>query len=224
MLGATSHQLGSTAIGIRTAEGVILAAEKRLTSKLVEPWSIEKVLEIDSHIGCAMSGLMADGRSLVDTARVETQHHRFTFNEPMSVLATTQAISDQALAFGDAENDDKPMSRPFGVALLVAGVDDSGPMLFHTDPSGTFVRYDAKAIGAAEEGAQTHLEEQYDKSMSLKEGLLCALRILKQVMEEQIDSLNVEVAVVPTVSRQYRLLSQAEIQALIGELAPALTA
>ena len=66
-------KLGSTAIGIATTEGIVLVVEKRLTSPLLEPASIEKVMEIDEHIGCAMSGLVADAKMLVDHARAETQ-------------------------------------------------------------------------------------------------------------------------------------------------------
>lgn len=65
--------MGSTAIGIQTSEGVILAVEKRVTSRLLEPQSIHKVLEIDSHLGCAMSGLTPDSRTMIDHARVEAQ-------------------------------------------------------------------------------------------------------------------------------------------------------
>lgn len=131
-------KLGSTAVGIQTSEGVVLAVEKRVTSPLLDPSSIEKIMELDSHIGCAMSGLTADARTLVDKARVETQNHRFTYDEAMTVESCTQAICDYALQFGE---EGAPMSRPFGVALLVAGVDEYGPSLYHTDPSGTFVRY-----------------------------------------------------------------------------------
>ncbi len=171
-------QLGSTAIGIQTAEGVVLAVEKRVTSPLLDPSSIEKTLELDTHIGCAMSGLTADARTLIDKARVECQNHRFTYDEPMTVESCTQAICDYALQFGE---EGAPMSRPFGVALLVAGVDEYGPALFHTDPSGTFVRYEAKAIGAGSEGAQTSLQESYTKSMTLAEAEVLALTTLKQV-------------------------------------------
>ena len=73
-------------------------------------------------------------------------------------------------------------SRPFGVALLVAGVDEYGPSLFHTDPSGTFVKYEAKAIGAGSEGAQTALQESYSSSMTLAEAEVLALSTLKQVI------------------------------------------
>jgi 20S proteasome subunit alpha 5 len=151
-------KLGSTAIGIQTSEGVILAVEKRLTSPLLEPSSVEKIMEIDAHIGAAMSGLTGDAKTLIDYARVEALNHTFTFDEPMSVESCTQAVCDLALRFGEDRKSEKAMSRPFGVALLVAGVDENGPALFHTDPSGTFIQYEAKAIGAGSEGAQATLQ------------------------------------------------------------------
>ncbi|KAL8537857.1 hypothetical protein ACS0TY_012838 [Phlomoides rotata] len=120
-------KLGSTAIGIKTKEGVVLAVEKRITSPLLEPSSVEKIMEIDEHIGCAMSGLIADARTLVEHARVETQNHRFSYGEPMTVESTTQALCDLALRFG--EGDEESMSRPFGVSLLIAGHDENGPSL-----------------------------------------------------------------------------------------------
>ncbi len=150
-------KIGTTAIGICTSEGVVIAVEKRLLSPLQEPGSVEKIYEVDSHIGVAMSGLSADARTLVDHARSESQYHRFTFNEPMPVESLTQAVCDLALNFGEGD-EEQTMARPFGVALLVAGWDHHGPVLYHTDPSGTFTRFDAKAIGAGSEGAQTALQ------------------------------------------------------------------
>lgn len=156
-------KLGSTAIGIQTSEGVVLAVEKRITSPLMEPASVEKIVEIDSHIGCAVSGLIADSRTMVDKARVEAQNHWFTYNEQMSIESVTQAVSNLALEFGDDDAREGAMSRPFGVALLFGGVDSKGPQLYHLDPSGTFFQYDAKAIGSGSEGAQQALEEVYHK-------------------------------------------------------------
>eukprot|EP00960_Hanusia_phi_P031955 749581-Hanusia_phi.AAC.3 len=211
----TVLQLGSTAIGIQTSEGVVLAVEKRVTSPLLDPTSIEKIMELDSHIGCAMSGLTADARTLVDKARVETQNHRFTYDEPMTVESCTQAICDYALQFGE---EGAPMSRPFGVALLVAGVDEYGPSLFHTDPSGTFVKYEAKAIGAGSEGAQTALQESYSSSMTLAEAEVLALSTLKQVMEEKLDNKNVELASVKSSDGKFKIYSTAELEAVIERL------
>ena len=83
-------KLGSTAIGLQTKEGCVLCVEKRLTSPLLDPASVEKIAEIDSHVGAAMSGLVADARTLVDHARVEAQNHTFTYDEPIGVEALTQ--------------------------------------------------------------------------------------------------------------------------------------
>ena len=102
-------QLGSTAVGIQVPDGVLLAVEKRITSPLLEPDSIEKIMEIDSHLGCSMSGLTADARTLIDHARIETQNHRFTYDTSMTVEATTQSICDLALGFG--EGGEKSMVR-----------------------------------------------------------------------------------------------------------------
>jgi 20S proteasome subunit alpha 5 len=86
-------QLGSTAIGIKTNEGIVLAVEKRVTSVLMEASSVEKVMEIDTHIGTAMSGLIADARTLVDHARIEAQNHRYLIHDHLLQLLVSSACS-----------------------------------------------------------------------------------------------------------------------------------
>eukprot|EP00803_Ostreobium_quekettii_P005293 evm.model.scf_37.19 EVM.evm.TU.scf_37.19 scf_37:163835-167639(+) len=207
-------KLGSTAIGVRTGEGIVLAVEKRITSPLLEPSSVEKLMEIDEHMGCAMSGLTADARTLIEHARVETQQHRFSYNEAMPVESCTQSLCDLALRFGE-DNDDGGMSRPFGVALLIAGWDENGPILFHADPSGTYVKYDAMAIGSGSEGAQTTLQESYRKDMTLQEAEVLALSTLKQVMEEKVTSTNVDIA---KVAPKFHLYTEEEVEGVLGRL------
>ncbi|KAF5839705.1 20S proteasome alpha subunit E [Dunaliella salina] len=207
-------KLGSTAIGVVTPEGTVLAVEKRVTSPLLEPSSIEKMMEIDEHIGCAMSGLTADAKMLIDHARAETQQHRFTYNEAMPVESTTQSLCDLALRFGE-DDEEGGMSRPFGVALLIAGWDENGPLLYHTDPAGTYTRFSAKAIGSGAEGAQSTLQEQYRKDMTLKEAEVLALSTLKQVMEEKVTNTNVDIA---RVAPKYHLYSTPEIEEVMARL------
>ncbi|KAJ3318491.1 proteasome component pup2 [Blyttiomyces sp. JEL0837] len=211
-------KLGSTAVGIQTNEGVVLAVEKRITSPLLEPSSIEKILEIDRHLGCAMSGLVADWRIMIDHARVEAQNHWFTYDEKIKVESLTQAVCDLALRFGEsADGEDSIMSRPFGVALLIGGVDEKGPQLYHADPSGTFTRYDAKAIGSGSEGAQTELQEQFHKSLTLREAEILSLKVLKQVMEEKLNATNVQLATV-TAEKGFRILPESEVTELVQAL------
>mmetsp|Transcript_4001 Transcript_4001/g.10260 ORF Transcript_4001/g.10260 Transcript_4001/m.10260 type:complete len:243 (-) Transcript_4001:104-832(-) len=210
-------KLGTTAIGIRTSEGVVLAVEKRLTSSLLVPSSVEKIMEIDSHLGCAASGLTSDARTLVDHARVECQNHRFTYNESFPIESCTQSICDLSLKFGeDGDEDAGGMSRPFGVALLMAGGDSlEGPRLYHTDPSGTYIKCEAKAIGSAAEVAQSTLKEQYKPDMTFKEAEKLAVQTLKQVMEEKINATNVDIA---SVKPTFRLYPTEEVEEIIKTL------
>ncbi|AYU78685.1 proteasome subunit alpha type-5 [Leishmania donovani] len=211
-------KLGSTSLGIRTPEGVVLAAEKRVPSTLVVPSSMSKIMEIDSHIATVMSGMVADARILVEHARVESQNHRFTYNEPMSVESCTLATCDLSIQFGESGGKRKLMSRPFGVSLLIAGVDEKGPQLWQTDPSGTHTRYDAQAIGGGAEAAQSVFTERYHRNMTLEEGETLAVDILKQVMEDQLSPENIEVAVVRADDGKLHMYTPTEIKAIMSRM------
>eukprot|EP00392_Amoebophrya_sp_AT5.2_P001055 g1057.t1 len=233
-------KLGTTAIGLVTKEGVLLVVEKKLANSLIVPKTIQKVFEIDHHVGCATAGLLADARMLVDHARNEAQNHWFTYNEPLSVESCVNAIADLALDFADVTDGrrKKTMSRPFGVAMLVGGVNDGKPALWVTDPSGTYkfmfwflrqlllfdndivacTEYQAAAIGSAQEGATSLLAEQYKPDMTLAEAEIVGVGILRQMMEEKMTTVNVEVAKVPLSTGKFHLYSATEIEAVINRL------
>ena len=148
----------------------------------------------------------------------QSQQHRFSFNEPMPVESVTQALCDLALAFGEDDDGGSGggMSRPFGVALLLAGWDPTGgPSLYQTDPSGTYVAYGARAIGAGAEGAQAALQDAWREDLTLAEAESLALSTLKQVMEEKVTSTNVDIA---SVAPKYKLYSPEEVSAVIERL------
>jgi len=213
-------KMGATAIGIRTKEGVIMAVEKKLPSPLMDPTSVEKIMEIDYHVGCASSGIAGDAKTLADHARVEAQNHKFTFNEPMKVEAITQSIADLAIHFGEGSEGkkEKPMSRPYGVSLLVAGIDEDGPQLFVSDPAGTYLKYKAWAIGSAAEGASYSLKESYNEDITLKEAEKLSLQTLKNVMEEKINEKNVEVSSVDVDSGRFRIYNTEEVSEILNTL------
>jgi len=98
----------------------------------MEPAKSEKLVEIDKHCVVAMSGIVGDARVLIDHARVESANHKFNYVEPLDIKLITQSVSDLAMNFGEGYegNKRKPMARPYGVALLIAGVDARGPQLF----------------------------------------------------------------------------------------------
>ena len=155
---------------------------------------------------------------MVEHARVESQNHAFHYNEPLRVESCTQAICDLALRFGEgADGEESIMSRPFGVALLLAGYDEDGPQLYHAEPSGTFYRYDAKAIGSGSEGAQAELQNEFHKSLTLAEAETLVLKTLKQVMEEKLDAKNVQLASV-TRERGFRIYEDEEMKGIVARL------
>ena len=168
-----------------------------------------------------MSGIVGDARILIDHARVESQNHRFNYNEPMSIEQITESISDLAINFGEGYEGQKrkPMARPYGVALLVAGVDDRGPQLFQTDPSGTFLQWQARAIGSGGETAMTFIKESYHQNMTLQEAEKLVLQTLKNVMEEKILNDNVEITVVRTDSKLMETRSKEYVDNIIKTLA-----
>ena len=89
----------------------------------------EKLVEVDKHCAVAMSGIVGDARVLIDHARVESANHKFNYVEPLQVKLITRSVSDLAMNFGEGYEGSKrkPMARPYGVALLIAGVDEKGP-------------------------------------------------------------------------------------------------
>lgn len=125
------------------------------------------------------------------------------------------------MSFGEGGEENKSkMSRPFGVSLLIAGVDPAtaSPQLFHMDPSGTYIEYEAQAIGSGSEGARTMLRERYSKSMTLRQVAVLLMRVLAETMEDKASTTNVELARV-TPGEGYRMYSKEELEELIAAAA-----
>ncbi|MGQ9788141.1 MAG: archaeal proteasome endopeptidase complex subunit alpha [Candidatus Hadarchaeaceae archaeon] len=197
---------GLTALGIKVNEGAILAAEKKVRSKLVEETSIEKIFQVDEHIGAAASGLIADARVLIDHARIEAQINRLRYDESISVEALAKRIGDTKQLYTQHGG-----VRPFGARLLIAGVDGKKPNLFETDPSGVVAAYKCQAIGGGAQTVTDFLEKKYDEKLSLEDAILLALESLRLVVEGDFTEDNVEMAVIPVKTGRFKKLSNEEI-------------
>jgi len=171
---------GTTTVGLKFKDGVVLIVDKRIASRLMEPKSIEKIFKIDHHIGCATSGLVADARILVDQARVIAQVNKITYDENMGVEELVKRICDYKQNYTQYGG-----VRPFGTALLVAGVDELGEHLFETDPSGALVSYKAGSIGAGRNVVMEVFEEQYAEGMAMIDAVELGLKALKKATEEE---------------------------------------
>ncbi len=195
---------GATAVGVKCKEGVVLAVEKRVTSRLIEPESYEKIFQIDDHIAAASSGIIADARVLVDRARLEAQIYRLTYGEPVPLTVLVKKICDLKQAhtqYGGV--------RPFGAALLMAGVNDK-PELFETDPSGAYFEWKAVAIGSGRNTAMAIFEEKYKDEMNLEDAIRLAIFALAKTMEKPSPE-NIEVAVITMKDKRFKKISSEEV-------------
>lgn len=208
---------GTTAVGVRAKGAVVLLVDKRVASKLVVASSIEKIFAIDNHVGCATSGLVADARALVDRARVEAQSNRITYDEAIPVDALAKRICDYKQYYTQYGG-----GRPFGTALLLAGVDASGPRLFETDPSGALTEYRASAVGSGRQAAMDLLEREYKEGQGPEAAIQLGLRALHAGTEGKFNPDAVEIAVIETVvaggGGGFRRLGEAEVRAAIKAL------
>lgn len=196
---------GTPAIGINTAEGVILLVDKRVTTRLLEPASIEKIYQIDEHIGVATSGLVADARMLVDRARLEAMINRVVYGEPIEVETLAKKVCDfkqQFTQYGGV--------RPFGTSLLIAGV-DTRSRLYETDPSGALLGYKATAIGANRNVVMELLEEKYRDDMNLEEGILLGMEALVRATEGEASAETVEVGYITVEEKKLRKMKKEKI-------------
>jgi proteasome alpha subunit len=203
---------GWPTVGVKCRSGVVLAAEKRKISALFDPSSLEKIYLIDEHVAASPSGLLADARILIDYARDVSLSHRFIYDEPIDVEFLTKAICNlkqQYTQFGGA--------RPFGVALLVAGIDRHGARLFQTDPSGVYIGYFATAIGAESGTIMEYLEKNYRYDLEMGECVELAVKALASAVEIT-DASIIEVAYATVDEKKMKKMTPEEVAALAAKL------
>ncbi|MDK2892916.1 archaeal proteasome endopeptidase complex subunit alpha [Methanohalophilus sp.] len=198
---------GTTAAGIKAKDGVVLLVDKRITSRLIEAESIEKIFQIDEHIGVATSGLVADARALVDRARVESQINMVSYDEPINVEVLAKKLCDHKQTYTQYGG-----VRPYGTALLIAGVDGKIPRLFETDPSGALLEYKATAIGAGRNAFMEVFEEKYDSDMNIEDAIMLGMEALYQASDRKLDASTLEIGVVTAEDGIFRKYSPDEVK------------
>ena len=170
---------GAIAIGLQAKDGIVLAVEEKSRDLQVEDIT-QKIFEVDDHIGIAAAGYIPDARVLVDNARFFSQSNKLTYDETVDVETVAKHLADQSHQFTQYSG-----VRPFGVALIVAGVDRRGNRIFVTDPSGTYVPYTAVAIGGNSDEITDYLEKNYKKEMSMDDAMSLAITAINLKSDEK---------------------------------------
>jgi proteasome alpha subunit len=203
-----SVKRGATVIGIKYREGIVLATDKKTAGRLAVPRSIEKIFQIDDHIGVAASGMMADTRILVERMRVDAQTNRRLYNEPVGVRTLAKGICDfiqDYTQYGGV--------RPFGASLLIAGM-DSAAGLYEADPSGALIGYKATAIGEGRRTAMEFFEKKYQGKIGRDEAVELALAALRDVKEGKLTEETIDLAIID-LKDGYTKLSKEKVKGYI---------
>lgn len=199
---------GATAVGIRTADQLVLGVEKKSVAKLQDPRTVRKIVALDDHVSIAFAGLTADARVLVDKARVECQSHRLSMEDAPSVEYVTRHIAGIQQRYTQSGG-----MRPFGISTLLIGFDPDGKAhLFQTDPAGTYSAWKANAIGRSSKSVREFLEKHYDEEKLQGDGSVkLAVRALLEVVES---NKNIEIAVMKR-NEPMKVLSETEVEEFV---------
>ena len=192
---------GTLAVGIKSKDGVIIAVEEKSRSLQVADVT-QKIFQVDDHIGAAAAGYIPDARVQVDNARYFSQSNKLTYDEPVEVETVAKHLADQNHQFTQYSG-----VRPFGVALIIAGVDRKGSNVFIIDPSGTFVSYAAVAIGLGSDEVNDFLEKNYKENMTIEEAASLAIAAINLKSEEKVGVEHIKMSQVKADSRSIEHLS-----------------
>ncbi|KAM9999174.1 hypothetical protein ACTFIZ_002741 [Dictyostelium cf. discoideum] len=215
----TAIRHAGATVGILAKDGIVLAAEKKTTAKLLDASTSisEKMFKIDEHVVCAVAGITSDANILINYARLSSQRFFYQYQEPMPVEQLVSQICDTKQGYTQYGG-----LRPFGVSFLYAGWDRHyGFQLYQSDPSGNFAGWKATSIGGENsQVAQSVLRSNYKPDISLKEALQLALKVLTKTMDRS--NINSEKLEFSYFTKQgdnvvYHIFTAAELDAFIKE-------
>jgi len=200
---------GTIALGIKTNDGIIFAADER-PRKLQIIEEPQKLFKVDQHIGIAAAGYIPDARNQVDDARFFSQSSKMVYDEPVAVEIVAKHIADQCQHYTQYAG-----ARPIGVALIIGGVDQNGNSLFLTDPSGTYVPYDAVAIGADSDKVTEFLIKNYKQQMTLEESKALAAASIMLVNEDKENNESITISEIKSDTKQFININNNDIKKII---------
>ena len=203
---------GSTAIGMVCSDGVLLVADKRIVDKFVIPESVEKIFQIDDHLGATASGILSDARVLIERAQLRAQQHKVTYDTPidtLSVVKDVAALKQMCTQSGGL--------RPFGVSIIIAGVDKDGPRLFETDPTGIYFQFRATVIGEGEQEIEEILDKEYSEKMTIEEGLKLALSALSKTLDKNFSVDRMDAAYISAADKTFVKVKRERLEKLLKE-------
>ncbi|QLH06704.1 archaeal proteasome endopeptidase complex subunit alpha [Nitrosopumilus ureiphilus] len=196
---------GTIAVGVKCKDGIIIAVEEK-PRKLQISNTAQKIFQIDDHVGVAAAGYIPDARSQVDNARFFSQSNKMIYDEPVEVETIAKHLADQCQQYTQYAG-----VRPYGVALILGGVVNDTPQLYLTDPSGTYISYDAIAIGSGSDQVTDFLEKTYKDDLSLDDAAILSAAGIYLSSEDKEGTSHIRMAHIKTETGLYELVSDEQI-------------
>lgn len=200
-------RLGPASIALICSDGLVIVADRRMKDKLIEQVSANRIFEIDEHIGATYAGVSSDGRVLIERAQLTGQQHRVTFNSPIEVESIIKEIADTKQLFTQYGG-----ARPFGVSILVAGIDKKEARIFVSDVTGNYFSYKATAIGENDEKVKELLRKYYDEKMNIEAGIKLCFKIFKEVLGKNFEIGRFDVAYITLEDKSLKRIPSEELK------------
>ena len=196
---------GTIAVGIKSKDGIVIAVEEK-PRKLQISETAQKIFQIDGHVGVAAAGYIPDARSQVDNARFFSQSNKMIYDESVDVETIAKHLADQCQQFTQYAG-----VRPFGVALILGGIDSKGSSLYLTDPSGTYISYDAVAIGSGSDQVTEFLEKSYKPDLSLEDASALATASIYIASDQKEGTSHIKMSQIKTATKSFEITPDEQI-------------
>ncbi|KYM77795.1 Proteasome subunit alpha type-4 [Atta colombica] len=213
---AISH--AGTCLGILANDGILLAAEKRNTNKLLdEVFFSEKIYKLNNDIVCSVAGITSDANVLTNELRLIAQRYLLQYGEAIPCEQLVSWLCDVKQAYTQYGG-----KRPFGVSILYMGWDKYyGYQLYQSDPSGNYGGWKATCIGNNSAAAVSSLKQEYKEGeTTLKDAMALAIKVLSKTLDmNKLTAEKVEMAILTREDgkTKTKILPANEVNALIAE-------
>lgn len=171
---------GATALGIKASDGVVLAADKRVTyGYTLMSKAGKKVFKVLDRAGLASAGFIADMQTLARI--VEAEMKIFELESGMKPRVYNIAKYISLILYSSR-------FAPYIVEAIVGGVDDEGPHVYVLDPLGATIEDDYAAVGTGAQLAISIVESEYRSGLSLEDARNLALKAVKAAFSRDATS------------------------------------
>ena len=176
---------GTTTIGLVCKDGIILAADKKMTAGyFIASTKIEKIVKITDDIAVTIAGTVSDIQLVTKLIKAELKLKMLKTGKPHTVKEAVNLMS------GIVYNNIRKFSMIPGIShFVIGGKDNSGLHLYDLSPDGTMTEVDDYvSSGSGSILVYGLLESQYKKGMSVDEGIKLAVKGINSAINRDIAS------------------------------------